>query len=172
MSNLNNTPPGLMKPTMTSFTPGAGNPRDSAMMAQQNMNMKQNNLNSSVGGRRRKPNWKGGNDQTNNVVAVPQFQMNYTPTGGPGTNPNDQITSLSSTGMQSAAWSVNDSKAAQMGGWKKHNGGNPDWKWGCYSGGMKCKTKNTKKRIKKNKKTKKKRNPRKKYRRTTKYYFR
>lgn len=57
MSSTNNTnPPGLMLPTQKSYTPGAGNPRDSAMMSTQNMNNKQANLNASVsgGGRRRR----------------------------------------------------------------------------------------------------------------------
>lgn len=132
-------PPGLILPTQMSYTPGAGNPRDSALMAGQNMNIKQANLIASVGGRRikkriksrrrirgrskrskskrrrrrRKSNRRRGGGST---VAVPQFHMPYTSQGGPGTNPNDQIANLSSTGMQSAAWSANDAKAAQLHG--------------------------------------------------------
>jgi hypothetical protein len=131
MSNGNqNVPPGLMQPTMTSFVPGAGNPRDSALMMQQQMNAKQQSLNNAVGGRRRR--LKGGN----NGIVVPQFQMQYSPTGGPGTNPNDQVKGLSSTSMQSTAWAANDNLATKMGGTrKKRRGGCGDWSWGCYSGG-------------------------------------
>jgi hypothetical protein len=117
MSNNNSSvPPGLIQPTMASFTPGAGNPRDSALLAQQQMNAKQLSLNSSVGGRKRR--YRGGAD----TVAVPQFQMPYTPTGGPGTNPNEQISGLSSTNMQSTSWAANDNLAAKKGGSRKRKG--------------------------------------------------
>ncbi len=151
MSNNNSSvPPGLMQPTMASFTPGAGNPRDSALLAQQQMNAKQLSLNSSVGGRRKRRKFKGGAD----TVAVPQFQMQYTPTGGPGSNPNDQITGLSSTSMQSTAWAANDNLATKKGGSRrKHGGYNPNWSWGCYSGGKKHRKTN---KNKKNKSTKRK----------------
>jgi hypothetical protein len=128
-------------PTQKSYTLGAGNPRDSAMMATQQMNNKQTTLN-SIGGKRLKT--KGGantNTSTNNAVPVPQFQMQYPPQGGTGTNPNDQIKTNSSTGMQSSAWAVNDNQATKMGGSKrKHKGGSSDTKWGCYSGGKKKRT--------------------------------
>jgi len=116
--------PGITPITQTSFASGTGNARDSAAQSQADMNSRQQMINQAGKGRSRKYNKKGG-DQ----VAVPQFQMQYTPTGGPGTNPNDQIATASSTGMQSAAWSANDSLATQKGGV------NPDWNWGCYSGG-------------------------------------
>jgi hypothetical protein len=112
IGNSNTLPPGLMQPTTTSYTSGAGNPRDSSIAANANMNSKQANL-SAIGGRRK--SHKGGAAG----VAVPQMQMPYTPTGGPGTNPNDQISGLSSTGMQSAAWKVNDNQASVMGGSRK-----------------------------------------------------
>lgn len=129
-------PPGLILPTQMSYTPGAGNPRDSALLAGQNMNIKQANLIASVGGKRRKTicrriqskcirrkrtkrrRRKRKGKEGGGTVAVPQFHMPYTSQGGPGTNPNDQIANLSSTGMQSAAWSANDAKAAQL-----HGGG-------------------------------------------------
>ena len=121
MSNNNNIP-GLMLPTVQSYTPGAGNPRDSAMMATQAMNSKQNTLSNAVGGKRtRKYKGKGGADN----IAIPQYQMLYPVQNGPGTTPNDQIVGLSSTGMQSASWSVNDNKAAIKGGSRKGC-------WHCY----------------------------------------
>lgn len=165
MTSTNTNPPGLMLPTQKSYTPGAGNPRDSAMMATQQMNNKQASLNAAAsGGSRRRI--KGGAAPTtttssstssttsnNAPVVVPQMKMQYTPQGGPGSNPNDQIKSNSSTSMQSASWAANDKQATKMGGsrkkYKKHKGGNADWKWGCYSGGKK---KRTRRRLKKNNK--------------------
>ncbi len=44
-------------------------------------------------------------------ITVPQFHMPYTPQGGVGSNPNDQIKSTSSTSMQSTAWAANDKLA-------------------------------------------------------------
>jgi hypothetical protein len=164
------TPAGLILPTMRSFTPGAGNPRDSAMLAQQNMNAKQASLNASVGGRRRRKKrglryYSGGD--SNDKVNVPQFSMLYTPQGGVGTNPNDQIKAGSSTSMQSTSNAHYDKFATKMGGTKKRHrsnkkgymkikrtlrnkkGGswNPNWSWGCYSGGRKTRrTRSNKKR--------------------------
>ena len=137
-SSSTNNPPGVMLPTVKSYTPGAGNPRDSAMMAGQNMNTKQNALNSSVGGSRRK--FRGGAA----AVAVPTMAVPYNVTNGPGTGPNDQIAKNTSHSMQSQAWSADDSKATSVpsspppvGGSRKknrkHKGGY--MKWGCYSGG-------------------------------------
>ena len=147
MSNTQNVPPGLMQPTMASLPPGAGNPRDAAIISQQNSNNRQVNAN-AIGGRRRK--YRGGADD----VAVPQFQMQYTPTGGPGTNPNNQITGLSSTSMQSTAWATQDNQATKMGGSRKKRrftkGGFSDWNWGCYSGG-KRRTKRNRSHKKRNK---------------------
>jgi len=154
------TPAGLMLPTAKSYAPGAGNPRDSALMSQQQTNESQNSLNKTVGGKKRKHRTKkfyskGGD---NGEVAVPQFQMQYTPQGGPGTNPNDQIADISSTSMQTTAWKANDNLATKMGGAKKRRGGNPDWNWGCYSGGKK-----SKRQLKKRKYKTKKRRVTKKY---------
>ena len=110
---MSTNPPGLILPTSTSYVPGAGNPRESALLSQQQMNQSQNNLNKSVGGRKRRLRRGGSN---NNNVAVPQFQMQYTPQGGPGTNPNDQIANISSTSMQTTAWKADDNLATKMGG--------------------------------------------------------
>ena len=98
--------PGLIQPQVSSYVPGAGNPRDSAMMANQAMNAKQASLN-SIGGRRRKR--RGGG-----TVSVPQFQMQY-PAANGANNPNDQIKTLSSIGMQTNANSVYDSHATKGG---------------------------------------------------------
>jgi hypothetical protein len=131
-NNTSNFPAGYIPITTSNLEPGAGNPRDSALLSQQNANVKLANLNSSVGGKRKKYN--GGA----NGVPAPQFQMQYTPTGGPGTSPNNQIATITTNSMQSNAWNVDDNQATKMGGKRKtRKGGSSDWMWGCYSGGKK-----------------------------------
>jgi hypothetical protein len=164
MTSTQSNVPGLLKPQISSYTPGAGNPRDSAIMANQNMNAKQASLNKLAGGcwskskrkqtrTNKKRHFRGGNNST---VVVPQMQMLYTPQNG-ANNPNDQIKQLSSTSMQSNANSVYDNQAAIKGGFRRKRGGNPNWKWGCYSGGRKSHKKHTKRRQMKHKKYKTKR---------------
>jgi hypothetical protein len=121
---------GIIPITQQSFANGATSPRTDAIQQQVDMNQKQNNINGATGGRRRK--YRGGADQ----IPVPQFQMQYKPTGGPGTDPNAQIASGISTLTQSNANATFDNQATKMGGRKRYRkGGNPDWIWGCYSGG-------------------------------------
>lgn len=127
---------GLIQPQISSLS--AGNPRASAIEDANNMNTKQANLNASVGGKRWRHKVRGGASMPLRpaTVPVPQMHMLYTPQNG-NTNPNTQIASLSSTGMQSASWAQNDNLATKKGGSTKKykTGGNPDWRWGCYSGG-------------------------------------
>jgi hypothetical protein len=152
MSNNNSTqPPGLLVPTQKSFVTGAGNPRDSAMAETNNMNDKQARLSAISGGRRRRK-FKGG------AVAVTTFPMQYTPQGGTGTNPNDQIKTNASNSMQRTAWAANDNQATNItptttgGGFRRKSrrrkGGSSNYSWGCYSGGRRTRRKN-----KNNKKT-------------------
>jgi len=148
MSNGNsNFPAGYMPITTSSLEPGTGNPRDSAAAMSQNANAKLANLNSAVGGRSKtkRANGKYRGGASNGEVPAPQFQMQYTPTGGPGTSPNNQIASLTSKNMQTTAWSVDDNAATKMGGRKRYRKGGSDWKWGCYSGGKKSTRNKTRK---------------------------
>ena len=155
MSNTSNTNtvPGMIYPTQKGML--AGNPRDSAMQQMTNTNIKQTSLNNAIGGKRRRI--KGGEG-----IAVPQYQMQYIPQGGPGTDPNSQIQLNSRTSTQAAANSVYDSEATKMGGSRRkgRKGGysNSNWDWGCYSGGKKRTYK--RKQNKKNKKTKRHRKTR------------
>lgn len=55
----------------------------------------------------------GAGADTTATVQVPQFTMQYTPTGGPGQTPNDLIKQNSQISTQSAANSVYDKYAAQ-----------------------------------------------------------
>jgi hypothetical protein len=135
MSN-NNSVPGMMYPTQKGMP--AGNPRDSAI---QNMNSNQQNaalasklLSGGKGIRVSRKKRYGG------TIAVPQYQMLYESQGGPGTNPNNQIQGSAQTSTQMAANSALDSGATKMGGYRRRRsrkGGNPDWVWGCLSGGKK-----------------------------------
>ena len=141
------TVPGLTLPTVQPLI--AATPRLSAIQQQQNDNNYQTRLIKSTGGKKQKI--KGG------AVVVPQFQMSYKPTGGPGQTPNNVITNMSQISTQGKANSSFDDQVYGDGYAKK--GGNRDWKWGCYSGGYR-KTKKTIK-TRKTRKTKKTRKTRK-----------
>jgi hypothetical protein len=153
----NSSVPGLMMPTQKAMI--SGNPRDSAITSMNNNAQSQANANKALaGGKRRKSrSYQGG------AINAPQMQMLYAPQGGVGTNPNDQIKANSQTSTQMAANSVYDKQATQTsvplkgGSSKRRKGGNPNWLWGCMSGGKKY----TKKTHKKNKKSKKHRKHRK-----------
>jgi len=133
--------PGLTFPTTKGMV--GSTPANSAYLAQVNKSQSQANANRAMaGGKIKKKRHYGGD------VTVPQFQMAYAPQGGPGTNPNNIIQSSSQTSTQMAANSALDSGASIKGGSRRRRrsrkGGNPDWLWGCMSGGRK-RTKITKK---------------------------
>lgn len=148
---MSNTPvPGMTYPTQKGML--AGNPRDSAMQEGANSNAKLASM-GKIGGRKR-----GGAVGSNaESIPVPQYQMLYTPQGGNNSNPNAQIQQNAGISTQGAANAVYD-KQALKGGSKNRRckmGGNPNWSWGCYSGGRK--------RTKKNRKSRKHRKSRRRY---------
>lgn len=157
-------PPGLLHPTVNSFEPGTNNAKDSAIAAQQNMNNKQALLNRSVtGGKSRKGkkrsklnilDWNkaisGGAAPAPAPVVIPQLPVPYKPAG---TDPNNVIKGTSSDSMQAAAYSVNDNQATNM----KKGGGNPNWNWGCLSGGRRTKRSTKSRKSRKCKKSKSRR---------------
>jgi hypothetical protein len=133
--------PGMMYPTLKGMP--AGNPRDAAITNMNNAAAIQAQANNAVGGRKRMRSRRSRKGGASNIV-VPQFNMSYEPQGGPGTNPNDQIASNAQVGTQGAANSALDAGAFKKGGSKRsgskrsrrsRKGGNPDWVWGCSSGG-------------------------------------
>jgi len=131
--STNNSVPGLQYPTQKAML--AGNPRDSAIQSMNNSAQSQANANKALAGGKR-DKYNGG------AVVVPQMQMQYTPQGGPGTNPNDQITGNAKTSTQMASNSVYDNLSSnttpqKAGSRRKRKGGNPNWKWPCLSGGRK-----------------------------------
>jgi len=129
--------PGLLQPTVSSMngpTPQAAAAAEGTAANQQLALMNKK----LAGGKRKK--WRGGN------VAVPQFQMAYTPQNGANQDPNTQIKDLSAISTQATANAVYDNQATKMGGAKRKRGGNPDWNWGCYSGGKRSKGRRSMKR--------------------------
>ena len=101
--------PGMVYPTQQAML--SGNPRDSAIQQMNNTNMKQASLNASVGGKKR-----GG---AANAIPVPQFQMQYTPQGGPGQTPNAIVQQNLKTGTQGGEYSRYDNLATKRGGSRK-----------------------------------------------------
>jgi hypothetical protein len=70
-------------------------------------------------------------------VAVPIIKPIYVQQNGPGTDTTSQQAQGQSLSMQSTANSIYDKQATKMGGSRRRykKGGNPDWLWGCSSGG-------------------------------------
>ena len=115
----------------------AGNPKDSAIAANNQAITRQADLiKATSGGKRHRRNKYVG--ATSGVV-VPQYQMQYTPTGAAGQSPNDIITQSAEVSVQDDANKQFDSYATKKGGSRKRKrrGGNSNWSWGCYSGGKK-----------------------------------
>jgi hypothetical protein len=117
----------------------AGNPKDSAIAANNQAITRQADLIKATSGgkgkrHRHRRNKYGG--ATTGEVTVPQFQMQYTPTGATGQNPNDIIKQNAGVSTQDAANAQYDN-LAKVGGSRKKRGGNSNWSWGCYSGGRK-----------------------------------
>jgi len=152
MSATSNSVPGMAYPTQKGMV--GSNPSDSARLTAVNKAQSQNQANQLMAGGKMKKSKARRGRYRGGAVVVPQYQMLYEPQGGDGTNPNNQIQSSSQTSTQMAANSVYDNEATKMGGTRKRNGGNPDWVWGCMSGGRK-KTKKHKKRLRKNRRSRK-----------------
>ena len=114
---------GLNLPTQRAMI--GATPRDSAIAAQTAANNTLTNLNKSVGGKRRKHIRSSKYNKKNkkyyggvaNTIPVPQFNMQYTPQGGPGQTPNDIIKQNSQTSTQSVANAAFDKFATKHGGY-------------------------------------------------------
>ena len=135
----------------------AGNPKDSAIAANNQAIARQTDLIKATSGgkgkrHRHKRNKYGG---ATGEIVVPQPQLQYTPTGAAGQNPNDIITQNAGLSVQGTENAKYDN-LARVGGSRKKRGGNMDLSWGCYSGGRKKSRRRTYKR-KTNKKRRTKR---------------
>ena len=144
---------GMMFPTQKG--PLAGNPRDSAMQSMNNNAQLQAQANNALsGGRHRKRKTYGGGD----TLQVPQFSVPYYEVSGKGTGVDSQVQGNSQTSTQMAAYSALDSGVNKMGGSRRRRtrkGGNPDWVWGCMSGGKKRTKKTARKNTRKYRKSRK-----------------
>lgn len=119
--------PGMMLPTQKGMV--GANPKDSSIQTMNNMNQKQASLSNAVGGKKKSKKRtmrRGG--AANSTIPVPQYQMQYQVQNGPGQDPNSQIQQNAQISTQGAANSAMDKYATQK-------GGNPNWHWGCKSGG-------------------------------------
>ena len=125
------------------------NPRETAIAERNAANEFQNSANKAMAGGKHK-RIRGG--ATPSGIPVPQFNLPYKEQNGPGTGINAQTVDLNKTNTQGAAFSVYDNLAdVKKGGFRKRLsyrkrsrsskiGGNPNWSWGCYSGGKHKKT--------------------------------
>jgi hypothetical protein len=121
--------PGLLLPTVNAQI---GNTQSqSAIIASNDAALKMNKMNNELAGGRKRKYRRHNTYRRGGAIVVPQFQMSYTPQNGPGQDPNSQIRDNAAIGTQAAANSVYDSQALKFGG------SNPDWNWGCHSGGKK-----------------------------------
>jgi hypothetical protein len=101
--------PGLLLPTVQPML--AATPRLSAIQQQKDMNNYQNSLIKSTGGATKSKRMRKRNHKSRGgAVTVPQFNMSYKPTGGPGQTPNDVIKNISQTSTQGKANSVYDNE--------------------------------------------------------------
>jgi hypothetical protein len=136
----------VMNPTMIGQP--AGNPRLSAIATRDAANSFQNSANKAMAGGKHK-RLRGG---ASTGIPVAQFSLPYKEQSGPGTGINSQTVDLNKTNTQGAAFAVDDNLAkVKTGGFRKRSrrnriGGNPDWSWGCYSGGKKKTRKHRKSR--------------------------
>jgi hypothetical protein len=126
--------PNILYPTQKASI--AGTPSESAYKQMQINNTSQNKLNASFKGGKQKKNKGGGYE-------APQMVIPYNTSG---TNPNTVIAGNTQIAVQGSENAKYDSLATQI-------GGNPNWNWGCYSGG-KSKHRKTKHRKTKQRKTK------------------
>jgi hypothetical protein len=152
----NDSVPGMIYPQQKPML--AGNPKDSAIAANnQSINRQADLIKATSGGRRHRRHKKYGG-ATENSVTVPQMQVQYSTTGAGGQDPNSIIKQNTSVSVQAAENAKYDN-LARKGGSRKKRGGNPDWSWGCYSGGRKSRSRRSKSyKRKQNKKRRTRRN--------------
>lgn len=119
-----NSVPGLVLPKVQA--PLAGSPGASAMAARNNQAQQQAALANAVGGRRRRV--KRGANKRGGAIIVPQMP-------GDTSGANAVIAQNAQHSTQAAANAKYDNAAMKNGGTRRKKGGNPNWSWGCSSGG-------------------------------------
>jgi len=144
-----NSVPGLLLPTVKA--PLAGSPGASAMAARNNQAVQQAALANAVGGRRRRVKRganKIGANKIGGAITVPQMS-------GDTSGANAVIAQNARHSTQGAANAQYDTAAMKKGGTRRKKGGNPNWLWGCFSGGR-SKRRTSKKRTTKTRRRNKK----------------
>lgn len=137
--------PGL--PVQTMIAPNGGTPREAAMNNMQANNKLQANATKALaGGRRRRRALYGGADGT---ITIAPNRAPYPETVGAGQSTNSQSTDLAKISTQQAANRQFDKVGGSS---RRKRGGNPNWHWGCMSGGKRKSRRQT--GAKKSKKTK------------------
>lgn len=139
-----NSVPGLVLPKVQA--PLAGSPGASAMAARNNQAQQQAALANAVGGRRRRV--KRGANKRGGAITVPQMP-------GDTSGANAVIAQNARHSTQGAANAQYDAAAMKKGGTRRKKGGNPNWLWGCFSGGR-SKRRTTKRRTSKTRRRNKK----------------
>ncbi len=127
---VNNTSTGL--PPLTIQARQGNTPGESAFNIQQQRNLSQHNANGAIGGSKKK---KGG-------TVVPRLP-------GDTSGATNVLTAVAGTSAQNQQDAKYDNLATQKGGKRGKKGGNPDWLWGCYSGGKKRKSRTNKRKTRK-----------------------
>jgi hypothetical protein len=127
MSNTNST--GLPPPTIQARN--GGTPAEAAYNDRQQQNTSQHALIVAVS--------KGG------AVTIPVLQTSYKTTGSSEQSPTGIAVNNGRVASQGNEYAKYDNQL-QQGGKRCKRGGNPDWLWGCYSGGRKRKTRTNKRK--------------------------
>jgi hypothetical protein len=144
-----NSVPGLVLPKVQA--PLAGSPGASAMAARNNQAQQQAALANAVGGRRRRVKMganKMGANKRGGAITVPQMP-------GDTSGANAVIAQNARHSTQGAANAQYDAAAMKKGGTRRKKGGNPNWLWGCSSGGR-SKRRTSKRRTSKTRRSNKK----------------
>jgi len=128
VNNTSTNATGL--PPLTIQARQGNTPGEAAFNIQHQKNVSQASANGSVGGSKKK---KGG---AQTVAQVP----------GDTSGANGVLTKVAGTNAQSQANAKYDNLATQKGGKRGKKGGNPDWLWGCSSGGKKRKSRTNKRK--------------------------
>jgi len=149
LTSANSAPKGVELPQVLPLTTGTSTPGQSAMVSNQiQANNQTKMINALQGGKKK---LTGG---TSGQYSVPQFQMIYPCSGGPGQCPNDIIQSASGTGGQTFANQVYDGLVGQKAGTRICSSGQTKC-WGCYSGGYKRKRTHKRRKSKNTRRTNK-----------------
>jgi hypothetical protein len=138
------TVPGMIYPEQKGMI--GSTPAQSAMLNGNNKAESQANANRLMAGGRIKRRYRGG------AVTVPQFPNS----NSSSSDTNKLIAGNSQTATQMSENSKYDASATKMGGSRRKRGGNPNWVWGCMSGGKrKSKSRKSKSRKSKSRKSRK-----------------